>query len=270
MLSRNSVLTEQQASRYLQRGEKDADRIVDALNGVAEQMRMFTRRRLVDTIYRQPVVIAGTTTKGLYTVAGTGYDTTVYAGDDIRGVNLPVGCRVQALTDSVLTLTRTAINTGAASMSVGTETERVDGLWQLNDNEPAIKLEEWPVTALYAVRQVFSDGTTQALDTRGYKIDPKIAGLVILPFAAIPSGRCTLEVDYRAGYRPPTATERGDERWYELERITRRMLQVNFRDDTQSRGRATDTSLGNRTSSTQNWELPLDIRQALGAFARVA
>lgn len=269
MLSRDSILTEDQARRYLARSERSADQLIDALNGIAQVMGGYTRRHLVDTIYREPVTIAGTTTINALTVAGAGFAALVYAGDDIRSVNLPVGCRVQAVTDAQLTLTRAATASGSTTLSVGTATERADGAQADNYGDPRILVSEWPVTALYAVRQTYSDGTTLALDTRGYRIDPTTAGQIILPFAALPTGRAILEVDYRAGYKPPSTSDVGHREWYELERIARRLLQINFRDDTQSRGRATDVALGGRTSSAQNWDMPTDIRQALAVFARV-
>lgn len=263
--------TLEQAEAFMRQNGVDKERpqIVAALNAAAVFMESAkgTGRRLVERTYRDPVTVADCTTtsnsKNVTSSAGFG---NVKRGDPVAGAGIQPGTFVRTWTSaSAIELSQAATATASdASLTFGSAPLVVSGT-----GASTIYIPERPVSEVYGARWVGADGTETDFDLTGARILDAEVGLYRLASGeAFPRGVSNIEIDCRAGYREPTATDLGHEDWHLLQRLCHRLAQCYFQDQQNALGRVADKTLGQASFRFVDFDLPLDVKQGLEHFRR--
>lgn len=242
----------------------EQDRVVDAVNWATGRMEAFTRRRLRLRTYRDTNAIACTWTAGDETIAGTTFTTTIYAGDDVVGVGLAPGSRVDSITSAVaLELNAKPLANGAGvTLTFGSAPLVVNG-----DGTSVLYVPECPLVALHSINYMDEDGAGTALDITGARIERE-TGKVVLTHDTVPAGTLNIEVNCTAGYDQPTATALGASEWYDLEHWCLRLATIHFQDSKDKRGRIVSETLLQTSRTLPDFQMPADVAEGLQRYVR--
>jgi hypothetical protein len=271
-LSPYAPTTLEEAEAFLKRAPAataERPQVIEALNSAVAWMEgpKGANRRLVARTYRDPVTLAACTLAAdSRTVTGTGFSAGVKAFDDVVGVGLSPGSRVESIesnTSLTLNLAATATVAGTASLTFGSAP-----LLENGTGKRMLYVSERPPIAVYGARWVADDGAETAIDVTGARLDPA-AGLVILTADYFPRGEGNVEIDCAAGYRQGTATTRGDPEWHDLQRICHRLAQCYFQDWAAALGRVADKSLGSANFRFTDFDPPKDVTEGIVAYRRL-
>lgn len=268
-LSPYALTSFDRARQYLKRPDAVSNDTEDAvitlaLNAIPGMFEGEVGRKLACRVYRNAVTISCTATVNTTTLAAASGLLALKTLDDAVGSTLAVGSRVASITsDAELELSKPAASSGAASITFGSEPLVLDGT-----GTGEIYLTARPVVEVYSAKWVDSLGVKNALDLTLARLD-KATGRYVLQSDVFPKGSLNIEVEAKAGYREPSATDRGDwEAWTRLEGLCLRTLQVMFQDFDTMAGRTGEISLATASMKVLDFKLPEDIREGLRAFAQ--
>lgn len=251
------------ARGYINRNEGSEEGVdewvVVALNGAVGKMEQKVGRKLRARTYRNPVTISCTATTDDQTLTAAAGLSALKTLDDSMGTLLAGGSRIDSITSDVaLELSRKATGAGAVSVVFGSEPLLLDG-----DGSSTIFIPERPVVEVYSASWIDTDGTREALDLTGARLD-KHTGRYRLPNDSFPDGDLNIEIECKAGILPPSITARSDhEEWNHVEQLCLRLCQVMFQDFMQQAGRVGDTNILQFTQHVSSFELPADIAEGL-------
>lgn len=266
IISRNALTSLEAARSYLQHSELATEdfAIIDAINEATGIMELRTGRALHERIFENVQTLSLTTVADNYTATGTGLGV-LRAGSDAVGVNLRPEARIASIAANGLSLilTQPPALGGAANITFGSEP-----LVQRWPGGSAATLDQFPVEAVYSLKVIGSDGTKTAIDITGYWLE-KAAGILHLAGERPAKGE-TIELEYKAGYRPTTATDRGHgEEWRSLRRICHRITQLLYQDYRHQLGRSLEVQIRDQIVRFSDLSLPKDVEQALDDFKRM-
>lgn len=270
----NAIITPAQVRARVQRASGQSEEaIANAVNVATAMLESLTRRHLRERVYSTPVDLA-------VTVGASPFDTLIFgsAGDvakvkvdmDISApsgpTSFPSGSRIASISGLVAAITRPAASAGAVTLRFGSEPLYVDG-----DGSIEILVPESPIMdgvgGIFAVRSRAYDGTKTDLDLSAMYVDTE-AAIVTLPYSVQPRGFRNIEIECRAGYRPPSYAQAGSIDWDEMVEISIAIAEVLFRDSLEILGRSTETTLGGDSKKIPDVELPARILQKIKRFER--
>lgn len=263
----HSFITTQALQARLKRNvsaEDDVEqRLTDAVNGAAHWMEMVTRRKLKARNHRTANTIVCSAAADSLTITGSGFGTTLQAGDDMAGVGVAVGSQVDSI-DSAASLTatrKTTADIAAGSITFGSRPLRASG-----DGTNELYLAERPIVEVFSA---FYDvaGTLTAIDLANAVYDHSV-GRILLATGAFPKGSLNILINARVGYAEPTETDLGHEEWHALEALALRVGEVFYTDGIHIRGRTESVSVGNLSTQTLSTPMPADVISAITPFIR--
>lgn len=268
-LSPYTFSTIERTRQYLKRPgsvleDNDADVIVEALNHVGGLFDGETGRKLACRTYRNASVISCTSTIDTKNLTAASGLLALKTLDDAYGANLTMGSRIDSITsDTALVLTKNATASGAMSVTFGSEPLVINGT-----GSAQIYIPVRPVVEVYTIKWVDSMGTKTDYDLTGARLDRE-TGLYVLMSDAFPRGTLNIEIECKAGYREPTATDRGDwSTWAQLEGLCHRAVQVMFQDFAQAAGRTGEINLATASMKIMDFKLPDDIKGELATLVQ--
>jgi hypothetical protein len=134
------------------------------------------------------------------------------------------------------------------------------------DGTQRLRVREWPVTTLTAVRERYQDGVTatRTLNITGAEIE-RNGRVIYLPLDGFPEGDQNIEVDCTAGY----LAGKHDAEIKALEAAALRWIQVMWQDQEHGIGRGTGISAGGESISFIDQPMPKDVERALLPFVRL-
>jgi hypothetical protein len=259
--------TLEEAVTFLDRGgiESDRAKIAIAANSAAIWMERHLARRLVSRTYRTAVAVAGCViAANSKAIAGAGFAASLKQHDAIVGPGIAPGSRIESVdSDAAATMNNAATAPGdPVTLTAGSEPLVEDGT-----GKRTLYCSEFPLTELFAARSIANDGTETALDIAGYRLDRKL-GLLILTADGFPQGDANVELECRAGYRAPSATERGDDEWATLQWACHRLMLCLFKDQSDKLGRAVSQQIGAASVTLTDFRPPADVVNMLAPFRR--
>lgn len=265
ILSRRALTSIEAARAYLQRAEltTEDEAIVDAVNEATGYMEAYTQRRLRERLYTNPQTFTLTATADSLDFTGTGLGV-LRVGADAYGDRLRIESVVTAIAANglSLTLSQPAESSGSVDVSFGSEPLVIE--WP---GGRKVSVPEFPVEAVYSVKAVERDGTRTAMDMTN-AIVRKQSGILEL-VNDYPARGQVVEIECRAGYRPPTNTERGHrEDWSNLSRCCHRIAQILFQDYRTQLGRTMEVQIRDQIVRFADMRLPKDVEQMLAPYMR--
>jgi hypothetical protein len=121
---------------------------------------------------------------------------------------------------------------------------------------------------VFAVKEIKSDGTKDALDLAGIRLH-KPTGGIWLHSERPPKGTFNVELHYSAGLRFPSGAIAGDsDEVFAAQLATHRLAQANFQDWSGAVGRASDSSLGAGSRRFNSFEVPDDVERIVQLLRR--
>jgi hypothetical protein len=120
---------------------------------------------------------------------------------------------------------------------------------------------------LYSASISYPDGTSIPMSLAGAHYEYE-TGLVALANDAFPKGRLNIDLECRAGYVQPTATDYGHQDWYDLEALAYRIAEIAYTDALNIRGRYEEVSAGSLSARTGSGDMPADVVAAIKRFCR--
>jgi hypothetical protein len=263
--------TEKRAQYFLDRdrtlSEREGALIVDAINWATAEMETFCNRALAARTYRNTTTLTGV-------ISGTPATTfTVAAGaaalkplDDVVGTAAAEGTRIASITsDTVLMLSRPG-TAGAATLTFGSEPKARTAY---GCGEYDLTLPEGPLLQVYAVNWVDPlTGARTAVDLTGAQVFPE-RWVLRLAAEPLPRAGTRLELEFKAGYLQPSATQLGHRaEWQALEHYTHRLIACYFQEGLFHWGRTVDAQAGGASARQPGWDIPSDIARGLARFKR--
>lgn len=263
-LSPNALITPQELRSHVRRASTaDEEALNVAANWTTAILESRTRRRLRERVYFFPFNIACTTTNESPNIGGTTFNSKLKVGLDAFGSGLGFGSRVKTITsDTAAALTEKATATGSPTITFGTVCLYADV-----DGSTEILLQEHPCQEVYSVKSRDRDGLKTDVDLTGISIDNE-AGIIALPYGALPCGLRNIEVECRAGYRPRSETDPGHEEWSELFGLALGVAEVLFQRHSKALGAAVETMGGTEKVKIPEVELPVILESTLKMFER--
>lgn len=265
ILSRRALTSLEAARAYLQRQDlpTEDEQIVDAVNAATAFMEAATRRRLRERVYLNPAAVALTSVADSVTLTGTGLGS-LTVGSDAVGSRLRAESQLASVAGNGLSLTLSQPAASAGSVTVTFGSEPLALVWP---GGPEVALDEFPVSAVYSVKIVNEDGTRTACDLTN-AILRKDSGILRLVNDR-PSKGDTVEIECKAGYRPPTVSDLGHrEDWSNLQRCCHRIAQILFQDYRSQLGRSLEVQLRDQIVRFADMSMPKDVAQMLAAYVR--
>lgn len=267
-LTAHALITTEGLQARLKRAtaaEDDVERrLVDAVNASTAYLERATARRLRARNYRTSYTVsclAGTLSTSLLATTTASME----VGDDVVGTSIAPGSQVASIaSSSALELNRKVTGLfGYTSLTFGSRPMTVDGL-----GSSEIYAREYPLVDLFAAYYRYPDGTRVALDITDAQFDYDTGRIVLLndSFAA---GLLNIDLECRAGYVEPTATDLGHPDWFELEALAYRVAEIFYTDGINLRGRTDSTSVGNLSSSKGDVSMPSDVLAGIHRFRRM-
>lgn len=247
--------------------EGDRDRGVMAGGAAVDWLERHTARALKVRTHRNTQDASATwtaATSGDQALTITSAASYVKVHDDLVGVGLEVQTRVTAVSGSTVTVDRLATANGTGvTVTAGSRPLIVDGAGGADFYVP-----ETPLHAVYGVQYRDSAGDLVDIDITGAYIAERETGLYRLVADAVPEGAFNVEVQCLAGFKPPSATERGDREWGALNRLWLRIAEIFYQEKTRHAGRVTNQTLGPSQFSYQDERMPRDVYADAAPFVR--
>jgi len=270
-LSPNALTTVERARSYLQHAATEQDfELSSAIDFATGLMETHTRRRLAERWYCENVTKSGLTmAEGSVDVTlGAAFDVDLRVAMDAfhAGGNLRWGARVRSITSATACKLTIAAKAALAAQSVVFGS--ADGSLEFrHGGGREILLPEYPVSEVKAVTVLYTDGTTRALSLTNARLRPR-EGIYIMG-DEFPAQGDLIRVEFRAGYRAPTVSDRAHEQaWRRLEHLCLRCVQVLWQDYRHEIGRSVEVNMRDQLLRFTSLKLPEDIRDGLAEFAR--
>lgn len=270
-LSPNALTTVERARSYLQHAATQQDfELASAIEFATGLMETQTRRRLAERWYCETVSKSGLTmgADSVDLTTGAAFDTDLRVAMDAfhAGGNLRWGARVRSITSA--TACKLTLPAKAALAAQVVTFGSADGSLEFtHGGGRQLLLPEYPVSEVKAVTVLYTDGTTRALSLANARLRPQ-TGIYIMGDEYPATGEY-IRVEFRAGYRAPTVSDRAHEQpWRRLEHLCLRCVQVLWQDYRHEIGRSVEVNLRDQLLRFTSLKLPEDIRDGLFEFAR--
>lgn len=244
-----------------------ADDIAAAANKALGVMHTHTGRNLAARTYRNAVDVSPCeTTNGDKTVGVGGDISLIRVLDEVVGAGMAEGSRVASL-DAPLSL---ELDRNATATATGvTLTFGSEPLIAAGADTDVLQAPEFPVHEVWAIRRRLDDGTTEAVDITGLRID-RATGRLLLPGTLWTEGDGNYEIDCLAGYRTPSGLARGDREDVDaLKGAYHRLAQAIYQDQQGAKGRKVTTALNPSSVTIEGFRMPDDVKDVLDRYVRL-
>lgn len=192
-----STVAELAASLHLtgtQTGDR-YDALANAINWSGATMDRYCVRTLRAQNYRPILTVEGILENTGHILTLDSDEVDIVAGDPVMAEGIPIGVYVVSYTHPNVVLSdSTADIVVPQEFTIGIGRLQFDG-----EGSNVLRTEEKPLVTLWEVAALASDGTEEALDLTGVRIE-RSSGRAVLPAASLPVGDANIAISCRCGY----------------------------------------------------------------------